>query len=91
MPDPAFLAIVRGHLRYLPADQPLDPDVPLRELGLDSMAAVALMFDLEDAYATTLDDDNLLAHVFRTAGTLWAAVNTSSSRAATTSGRSYMT
>src|SRR5204863_4184868 len=41
----AFVAILRRHLRYLPPDEELAPDAPLRALGLDSMAAVALMLD----------------------------------------------
>src|SRR5204863_6516932 len=47
----AFVAILRRHLRYLPPEDELTPDAPLRALGLDSMAAVALMLDLEDAFA----------------------------------------
>ena len=69
-----FLAILRRHLRYLPPDEDLAPDVPLRALGLDSMAAVALMLDLEDEFATILPDERLTGDTFATARSLWSAI-----------------
>jgi acyl carrier protein len=70
----AFVAILRRYLRYLPPDEELAPDAPLRALGLDSMAAVALMLDLEDEFATVLPDERLSAETFATAGSLWSAI-----------------
>ena len=43
-----FETVLRRHLTYLAADAPLDPDAALKDLGLDSMRAVDLVFDLED-------------------------------------------
>lgn len=69
-----FVAILRGHLKYLAADQALAPGDRLRDLGLDSMAAVTLMLDLEDAFHVSLDDDSLIAETFRTPATLWQVI-----------------
>jgi acyl carrier protein len=69
-----FVAILRRHLRYLPPDEELAPDAPLRALGLDSMAAVALMLDLEDEFATVLPDERLSGATFATARSLWSAI-----------------
>ena len=70
----AFVAILRRHLRYLPPEDELAPDAPLRALGLDSMAAVALMLDLEDEFATVLPDERLTGETFATARSLWSAI-----------------
>jgi acyl carrier protein len=72
MPE-EFSAILRRHLRYLQPGEPLAPDAPLRDLGLDSMAAVTLMLDLEDEFGVTLPDSELTRHTFGTPGALWAA------------------
>jgi acyl carrier protein len=74
MPE-EFSAILRRHLRYLPPDKPLAPDAPLRDLGLDSMAAVTLMLDLEDEFGITLPDSELTRNTFATPAALWAAVD----------------
>ena len=66
--------ILRRHLRYLKPGQNLAPDAPLRDLGLDSLAAVSLIFELEDGFDITLPDSSLAAGTFRTPRTLWAAV-----------------
>lgn len=72
--DPNFVAILRGHLKYLPADRGLAPDAVLRELGLDSMAAVTLMLDLEDEFGVTIPDSALTAETFRTPDSLYTAL-----------------
>lgn len=69
-----FVEILRNHLKYLPAGQELMPDDRLRELGLDSMSAMALLLDLEDTFHLSLDDDSMVAGTFRTAATLWQAI-----------------
>jgi len=71
--DPAYVTIVRRHLRFL-GDGDLSPDQPLDELGLDSMGMLALLFDVEDAYGVTIPEDDMLRETFRTARTLWSAV-----------------
>jgi acyl carrier protein len=73
--DERFEGILREHLRLGSSDTAVSADVPLRDLGLDSMGAVALMFELEDEYGCTFGDDQLIEETFRTAETLWAAVS----------------
>jgi acyl carrier protein len=69
-----YTAVLRRHLRYLADGAPLPAGASLRDLGLDSMAAVGLLLDLEDAFGMELPDASLTAGTFATAGTLWAAV-----------------
>lgn len=75
MLDPAFVRILRSHLKYLDQGEELDPDRPLRDLGLDSMQAVELLFDIEDHFDRALDDDDLSEATFATASSLWAVIS----------------
>ncbi|MFF7631114.1 acyl carrier protein [Streptomyces cyaneofuscatus] len=72
--DQAFIDTLRPHLRYLTADQELRAEDRLRDLGLNSMQAIDLVFDLEDNCGVLLPDDQLTDANFETAGTLWEAV-----------------
>jgi acyl carrier protein len=74
MLDPAFVEILRRHLKYLEPGEALDPDRPLRDLGLDSMQAVELLFDIEDHFDRALDDEDLTEETFATARSLWAVI-----------------
>ncbi|MEV1063142.1 acyl carrier protein [Streptomyces sp. NPDC050263] len=60
---------------FLPflGDQAITPDTRLRELGLDSMQAIELMFALEDTFGVQLPDEALTEDTFTTAGSLWNA------------------
>ncbi len=58
--------ILRRHLKYLPAGADLPLDADLRSLGLDSMAAVDLLFDLEDNLNVVLPDEALAEYTFAT-------------------------
>ncbi|MGQ5261970.1 acyl carrier protein [Micromonospora sp. ZYX-F-536] len=62
------------------AGQELTPDTVLADMGLDSLAAVALIFDLEDELGVTLPDSAFSAGTFDTVATLWAAVDGESDR-----------
>lgn len=73
-----FLAIVREHLKFLPAGVRLGPDSPLRDYGLDSMAAVSLVVDLEDEFRVQIPDSRLTAEALSTPGRLWEALQASS-------------
>jgi acyl carrier protein len=75
-PDARFIELVRARLKYLPPGADIDLDCELRDLGLDSLAAIDLLLDLEEAYGAALPDQFLNAETFRTARTLWAAVAT---------------
>jgi acyl carrier protein len=74
MSDQKFITILRSHLRYLSPAEELAPDTPLRELGLDSMVAVALLLDLENEFGVTLPDSSLRPETFESANHLWAEV-----------------
>jgi acyl carrier protein len=71
--DPEFATMLRPFLRYA-GDRELTPDSRLRDLGLDSMQAIELLFGIEDSYGVTLPDDKLVDATFETAGGLWAEV-----------------
>lgn len=72
--DQAFIDTLRPHLRHLRQDQDLRPEDRLRDLGLNSMQAIDLVFDLEDNCGVSLPDDQLTDANFETAGALWQAV-----------------
>lgn len=72
--NPTFEAVLRRHLNRLPAGEPLPPDEPLKNLGLDSMQAVDLVFDLEDELGVALPDEAMTADTFATASSLWEAL-----------------
>lgn len=63
-------AALRPHLRFLEADQAVPPEENLGKLGLDSMAAINLLFDLEQALGIKIPDELLTAETFETAAAL---------------------
>jgi acyl carrier protein len=62
---------------YLPVlgDRPLTDDSRLRDLGLDSVRSIDLLFDIEDVFAVTLPDEDLNDATFETVGSLWRTVS----------------
>ena len=76
MQDKDFDTVLRRHLRNLPDGQELAPDEPLKKLGLDSMQAVELLFDLEDELGVVLPDEMMTGDTFATRATLHDAVST---------------
>jgi acyl carrier protein len=71
--NPAFVEMLRPFLKYA-TGLPLLPDDSLRDLGLDSMREIELLFAIEDTYGVTLPDEMLTDTTFATAGQLWAAI-----------------
>jgi acyl carrier protein len=71
--DGDFIAMLRPFLPYLD-DQEILPDARLRDLGLDSMREVQLLFAVEDTYGIVLPDEMLTDTTFATAGQLWTAI-----------------
>jgi acyl carrier protein len=65
-----LLDIVARRLKYLRPGQRLGLDDALKPLGLDSMASIDLLFDLEDAFEVTVGDEDLTEANFLTARTL---------------------
>lgn len=57
-------------------DGPLDPDADLRGLGLDSLASVRLLVELEVIYEIVIPDDMLTRDLFATPAGLWAEIST---------------
>jgi acyl carrier protein len=72
--NPTFESVLRRHLNRLGPGEPVPPDAPLKNLGLDSMQAVELVFDLEDELDVTLPDEAMTSATFATAGSLWDAL-----------------
>lgn len=76
-PDPItekIHAALRPHLRLLEPDQPIPPAGDLGELGLDSMGAINLLLDLEQALGIKIPDAALTAETFETAAALEQAI-----------------
>ncbi len=57
-------AVVRPHLKFLKADDSLGIEQPLGEAGLDSMASIDLLLDLEDTFGIQIPDDELTENTF---------------------------
>lgn len=71
--DPTFAATLRPFLKFV-GDQPVTESSHLRDLGLDSMQAIELLFAIEDTFDVVIDDDLLRESTFETAGSLWSAI-----------------
>jgi acyl carrier protein len=73
--DDEFEQLLRQQLPFLAADEVLDEDADLRDLGLDSMAMVELLGALEHAYRVRFHDDVLSVATFRTPAVLWGELS----------------
>jgi acyl carrier protein len=73
--DDRFEMLLREALHHLPLDQPLTPDLDLFEAGMDSTAAVGLLWMVEEHYGVSIPDELLHQDAFSTAGNLWAIVS----------------
>lgn len=69
--DQRFEELLRPFLPFLSADEPLERDSELRELGLDSMGTVELLAALEGAYGVRFREDALELGNFANPGVLW--------------------
>ncbi|MFH9294941.1 acyl carrier protein [Streptomyces sp. NPDC017520] len=72
--DPRFTEILTSLLKFL-GDGAITPQSSLRDLGLDSMLAVELLFAIEDEFAIALPEEAINDTTFATAGSLWAAIS----------------
>jgi acyl carrier protein len=68
--ESTLTTILRPHLRFLAADAPLPADAELNKLGLDSMAAIDLLFQIETQIGVQIPDELLTADTFKTLGDL---------------------
>jgi acyl carrier protein len=71
--DVEFAALLRPYLRFA-GDEEINPAARLRELGLDSLRAIELLFAVEDAYGVLIPDEKLTEATFETSQALWAVV-----------------
>lgn len=69
--DEQFEEIVRGYLPFLPAAEPLRPDLLLRDYGLDSVSTVELLAALESGYGVRFSGDAMSMENFATPETVW--------------------
>ncbi|UUI66762.1 acyl carrier protein [Cellulomonas wangsupingiae] len=65
--------MLRPFLKFA-GDSPITPTSRLRDLGLDSMQEIELLFAVEDAFGVALPDEDLVDATFETAGSLWDVV-----------------
>jgi acyl carrier protein len=72
--NPRFIQLLTPFLPLL-RDRTLTEDVRLRDLGLDSMQSIDLLFGIEDVFEVALSDEDLNDSTFATAGNLWNAVS----------------
>jgi len=72
--DQQFEELLRSYLPFLAADETLDDDTNLRDLGLDSLGTVELLAALEARYDVRFMDEALSLETFATPGVLWAAM-----------------
>jgi diaminopimelate decarboxylase len=72
--DERFPAVLGAVLPRLAAAGPVTTDSSLRAAGLDSLALVELLVQLEEAYAVTIPDDVLTPEAFATPASLWKVV-----------------
>lgn len=72
--DSTFDETLRTFLPFLPAEEALTTETPLREYGLDSLATVELLAVLEQSYNVRFEDDALNLETFENPGRLWTAL-----------------
>jgi acyl carrier protein len=66
------LEILRRNLP--PHDEPIEPSMPLSDLGLTSIGMVGIVMELEDALDVSIPDELVVVETFASADTLWNAV-----------------
>jgi acyl carrier protein len=66
--------VLREHLVLLPPGEGIPRESKLTELGLDSMAAISVLLELEQAFEVTFPDSMLNGDTFRSAATLEDAI-----------------
>jgi acyl carrier protein len=74
-PWPAgYEAILREYCRLLPADEELEADRFMRDLGVDSVSMLGLIVRIEETWEIELPLHLLNPQVLATPATLWAAI-----------------
>lgn len=70
-----FLAVLRKFLPQLEPGADPSPNVALADYGLDSLAVISLMLELEDRLGFTFPEESLTAEAFATTRALWETVS----------------
>jgi acyl carrier protein len=70
----ALVAAVRRNLPLLSQDVPITEDLDLAGAGLDSMAMISLLVEVEDEFGVKIPDGSLSAATFSTPRSLWATI-----------------
>src|SRR5437764_7643303 len=66
--DSSFEETLRSFLPFLPTEEALAPETPLKEYGLDSLATVELLAVLEQNYNVRFADEALNLETFESPG-----------------------
>lgn len=66
-----FETVVKSHLPWLDPNEALEPHQSLADQGLDSLATVSVLLDLEDTFSVRIPDELLTAFRFDTAASIW--------------------
>lgn len=61
-------------IEHLPSLDGVTENTDLAAAGLDSLATVSLLVDIEERFDTYLPDELISTATFATAGSLWAAL-----------------
>ncbi|MDT0266584.1 acyl carrier protein [Streptomyces sp. DSM 44915] len=69
-----FDVLLREYLTELAPDSPIDPDAPMKDLGLNSVGIVGLIVDLEEELGVFLPEEAVSPSTFYSARTLWSAL-----------------
>jgi acyl carrier protein len=69
-----FEQTLRRYLPLLPDDREVAPGLSLADYGLDSLATVSLLLDLEEAFAVIIPDHLLSETSFATPAGLWEVI-----------------
>ena len=70
-----YADLLRSLLPYV-GEGPLDPALPLSDLGLDSLGIIQALVEIEAAFGIEFPDDWLTAETFASVGSLWDSVST---------------
>lgn len=69
-----LVAALRQNLKSAPEEEPFPFDRNIADFGLDSLAAISLLIDLERSFGVVFPAALLTEETFRTAGTLEKAI-----------------
>ena len=71
---PSFNELLRAHLPLLHPGEPLTSDLALGEYGLDSLAAVDLLLEMEKRFSVSIPDELLTGSMFTDPAAIWSVL-----------------